>query len=116
MLGGKDQIGQQGSSFIVPQPCRSRRTLLHAGLLIAADFIRDLYVHMGFHPAWKYEVVLELIFEHGRLTREFERSDEMAEIRSRFLTSRGRYDAETMPSREEIEKFVERAFDRRYRL
>jgi hypothetical protein len=24
------------------------------GILIAKDFIEELYVHMGFHPAWKY--------------------------------------------------------------
>src|SRR5262245_49494675 len=33
------------------------------GLLIARDFVRELYVHMGFHPAWKYREVHELLFE-----------------------------------------------------
>jgi hypothetical protein len=27
------------------------------GLLIGRDFIRELYVHMGFHPAWKFREV-----------------------------------------------------------
>ena len=35
------------------------------GLLLADGFIDDLYVHMGFHPAWKYTNVIELIFENG---------------------------------------------------
>lgn len=33
------------------------------GLLLAAGFIRELYVHMGFHPAWKYEKVVERAFD-----------------------------------------------------
>ena len=39
---------------------------LTGGLLIADDFIAELYVHMGFHPAWKYKEVHELIFDEGK--------------------------------------------------
>ncbi len=35
------------------------------GLLIADGFIEELYVHMGFHPAWKYKKVYELLFQDG---------------------------------------------------
>src|SRR4051794_25893114 len=51
------------------------------GLLLADDFIEELYVHMGFHPAWKYREVHELIFDAGRLTRAADRSAEMARLR-----------------------------------
>jgi hypothetical protein len=37
------------------------------GLLLADGFLQDLYVPMAFHPAWKHETVLELIFEAGGL-------------------------------------------------
>ncbi len=37
------------------------------GLLLGEGFIGELYVHMGFHPAWKYRVVKELIFKSGKL-------------------------------------------------
>jgi len=30
------------------------------GILLGIDFIHDLYVHMGFHPAWKYNEAHEL--------------------------------------------------------
>lgn len=53
------------------------------GLLIAADFIVKLYVHMGFHPAWKYERVHELLFDAGRLTAHHDRSAAMAAFRDR---------------------------------
>ncbi|WP_254509462.1 hypothetical protein [Anatilimnocola floriformis] len=84
------------------------------GILVADEFIRDLYVHMGFHPAWKYKRVRELIFESGRLLSNKDRSKQMAELRQSFLASRDMSDSSHMPSRKEIERFVEQAFDRTY--
>jgi hypothetical protein len=52
------------------------------GLLIGAGFIHRLYVHMGFHPAWKYERVHELVFDAGRLTAHHDRSAAMAQVRA----------------------------------
>lgn len=86
------------------------------GLLLADGFIDELYVHMGFHPAWKYKTVVELVFEQGVLTGDFDRSEKMEEIRKLVRESRPVDDPGSLPSREEIGKFVERAFDRRYRL
>jgi hypothetical protein len=40
------------------------------GMLAADDFIHELYIHMGFHPAWKYRNVFELIFSHGYVTEK----------------------------------------------
>ncbi len=86
------------------------------GLLLADGFIRDLYVHMGFHPPWKYETVIELVFENGVLQNEFDRSERMAEVRQLFLDARGDRDAGKMPTIDEIQQFVDRAFDRRYSM
>lgn len=52
-------------------------------MLIGDRFIRELYVHMGFHPAWKYRDVLRMTFEGGRLIERRDVSAEMAELRSR---------------------------------
>jgi hypothetical protein len=52
-------------------------------LLLGADFISELYVHMGFHPAWKYREVFELEFKGGRLVATNDRSAAMAEVRER---------------------------------
>lgn len=85
------------------------------GVLLADGFIRSLYVHMGFHPAWKYETVIELVFDAGILKETFDRSERMAEIREIAGRSRGNETSNEMPSEDEIRQFVERAFDRRYR-
>lgn len=84
------------------------------GLLLASGFIRDLYVNMGFHPAWKYEKVVELVFEGGMLQKARERSAEMAELRNLVLAQAEQSDARGRGSDASIRKFIERAFDRRY--
>lgn len=57
------------------------------GLLAADDFIHELYVHMGFHPAWKYRTVFELVLSHGRVTETRNVSQRMEQIRSEMLKS-----------------------------
>jgi hypothetical protein len=86
------------------------------GLLLGDGFIEDLYVHMGFHPAWKYEAVVELVFDAGILMAEYDRSDQMAEFRRGMLENKDEGDAHRMPTDDEIKRFVDRAFDRRYRF
>jgi hypothetical protein len=85
--------------------------LFSGGMLLARNFIRDLYVHMGFHPAWKYEHVVEAEFDQGRLLRAQDCSSEMAQIRDKLS---GRDAPERGASREDIKVWVERAFSRKY--
>jgi hypothetical protein len=54
------------------------------GLLLGRDFVRELYVHMGFHPAWKFREVHELIFENGLLREAGDRSQAAEEFRKRI--------------------------------
>lgn len=55
------------------------------GILAGRGFLRELYVHMGFPPPWKFESVYEAIFEKGRLTELRDVSPQMQEIRARML-------------------------------
>lgn len=50
-------------------------------LTLGADFVWDMYVHMGYHPPWKYRRVYDLKFEAGRLVSEVDRSADMAQLR-----------------------------------
>lgn len=52
------------------------------GLLLGEGFISEFYSHGGFQSAWKYKSVLELIFVAGILRQEFDRSEEMADLRN----------------------------------
>jgi hypothetical protein len=83
------------------------------GLLLGAGFIEELYVHMGFHPGWKFRKVHELIFDKGRVVEETDRSDEMAEFREMIA---GRPLGPRDPdNQEEIKQWIERCFSLDYR-
>lgn len=53
-------------------------------LLIGDEFIQSRQVHMGFHPAWKYAVVLELTFDAGTLIQTKDVSQAMAQVRKKM--------------------------------
>jgi hypothetical protein len=83
-------------------------------LLLARGFIDNLYVHMGFHSAWKYEAVVELVFDTGVLTGEFDRSRQMAELRREITGAKAADESGPIMTRDDIAKFVEQSFDRKY--
>ena len=82
------------------------------GILIAKDFIDDLYVHMGFHPAWKYQTVAELIFDKGRFVSVSDKSLEMKALRQ--TVSEGELDGPGVDRPEDCIAWIERCFERRY--
>jgi hypothetical protein len=53
-------------------------------LLLARDFIEELYVHMGFHPAYKYREVLKVRHDKGRLMEIRDLSKNMANLRKKI--------------------------------
>jgi hypothetical protein len=83
------------------------------GLLLGADFISELYVHMGFHPAWKYREVHELIFDAGRVVKEADRSAEMAEFRE--MVGGRRLGPSDPEDREGVERWIRQCFSRDYK-
>jgi hypothetical protein len=54
------------------------------GILAGEGFIQTLYVHMGFHPAWKYQTVFELIFDHGNVKELRDVSVQIEQLRSKM--------------------------------
>ncbi len=83
------------------------------GLIVAQGFIRSLYVHMGFHPAWKYEKVHELVFESGKLKSESDLSGKMVEVREKIKSET--IEKGKNPSRNEIEAWIDECFNRDYK-
>jgi hypothetical protein len=82
------------------------------GFLLGADFLREFYVHMGFHPAWKYRRVHELLFESGRLTKAVDRTDLMEQVRERMATKPLR--PENPRDRKEMEQWIGKTFSQDY--
>jgi hypothetical protein len=82
------------------------------GLLLTSGFIKELYVHMGFHPAWKYREARELTFEGGLLTHVTDLSTLMARFRE--LVKGEPLRPGLRAARAEIEKWVEDCFSLKY--
>ena len=82
------------------------------GILIADGFVEELYIHMGFHPAWKYQEVHELTFEEGKLMSAKDKSSDMAKLRKSLV---GKDSFPDMGAEhEKIMTWIERTFDRKY--
>lgn len=84
------------------------------GLLIARGFIEEMYVHMGFHPAYKYREVHELVFADGALQSAGDCSQQMKEFRE-VVADRPQSPSDPT-DRKAIEVWIKRAFSRDYRL
>jgi len=84
------------------------------GMLLAHGFFQHLYVHMGFHPAWKYETVFELVISHGYVLETREVSQQMAELRDKMVRQPLEPNADA--SKEAIEKWIASTFRMEYRF
>jgi hypothetical protein len=112
-LIGRASAQQQGSGSAWLYDGADLPVAFSGGLRIGHGFIRELYVHMGFAPAWKFEEVHELRFEAGRLVSSRDESAEMRRRREEAMKG------ELAPPRtsgvERITDWIRSTFDRSYR-
>jgi len=81
------------------------------GLLLGDGFIEEMYVHMGFHPAYTYRRVQELNFELGLLTKATDLSADMEECRRELG---GRENQPSADKRKDVMSWIEQRFSRDY--
>ena len=84
------------------------------GMLLGEGFIRELYVHMGFHPAWKYETVFEIVFTGGKVDEIRDVSEQIDELRSRM--GRKPLQPGHKANEQEIRSWIESTFRQDYDL
>jgi hypothetical protein len=82
-------------------------------LLLGQGFIQDLYVHMGFHPAWKWERVIRLQLKDGLVTASTDESARMAIERERRKGERLDPGPDADPAT--VGRWIRDAFDRSIR-
>jgi len=78
-------------------------------LLIGKDFIDELYIHMGFHPAWKYNEVYELKIDYGKVLSIKDLSEKMKIYRE--LLKEENHD---QLKKDEIENWITKTFEQKY--
>jgi hypothetical protein len=84
------------------------------GILLAEGFISELYVHMGFHPAWKFRTVYELLFKNGIVQEIRDVSQRVAEIREMLQHKSLEWDGKG--GREKLEEWIKSTFRLDYHL
>lgn len=70
-------------------------------ILIGDEFIQEYYIHMDTQCAWAYKVLIELVFENGKLTEKNDKSHLAAELREML-----RKKADKNLTREETEYYM----------
>src|SRR5215207_4062257 len=83
-------------------------------ILVARGFIQQLYVHMGFHPVWKYETVFELNVSQGHVVKTKDVSEKMAELRDKM--SRQPLQPNRGASKQKIENWIASTFKKDHRF
>jgi len=83
-------------------------------ILIATNFIRELYIHMGFHKAWKYETVYEIEIDKGKVKSITDLSEKMSKIRYAFKEQKENKEKNNSRTKDEISKWVEESFNQKY--
>ncbi|HEU0293077.1 MAG TPA: hypothetical protein VFR47_10105 [Anaerolineales bacterium] len=84
------------------------------GILIGDGFIERLFVGMGFQPAWKYKMVMELSFVDGMMTEQRNVSHQIGELRQKMIKQR--LEPDLKASKDELRTWIESAFSLDYDL
>ena len=111
--GVKPNLNTKGRSFFNKSYENIDLKIAYTGsILIGKGFIRDLYVHMGFHPAWKFKKVFELTFDKGNLIETIDLSEKMVEVRKEVEKKKTIKNNEIEVN--EIAKWIKESFNQKY--
>jgi hypothetical protein len=88
---------------------------LTGGVLAGKGFLQTLYVHMGFHPAWKYQTVFELLFDGGIVREIRDVSIEVEELRRKMMRLPLKPDI-LKTNKAEVEAWIDKTFRLDYDL
>lgn len=88
--------------------------MFSGGMLLGTGFIHELYAHMGFHPAWKFETVYELIFNKGIVEEIWDVSEKVTKIRNGMLEKSS--DQKNINDDETLMNWIKSTFRLDYRL
>lgn len=85
------------------------------GFLLGKGFVKQSGVNMGHHPFWKYEIVIELIFENGSLKCAEDRSSVARTVREEHLVS-GILGHKKIVENAAVTRWIEESFSLNYSL
>ena len=77
-------------------------------ILLGDKFLREYYIHMGYQQAFAYEILLEFVFENGKLIESIDHSDKVKKMRESM-------DLDELIGRNDVTKFVNDSFSLDYK-
>ncbi|RCJ18267.1 hypothetical protein A6770_06750 [Nostoc minutum NIES-26] len=90
------------------------------GLLLGKNFIKEMYIHLGYHPAYKFREVHELIFREGQLVKSTDISQKIDEFRGAIATHESQSIIEKLTTetnyRNEFQKWTQKTLILDYEL
>ncbi|MHA2297930.1 MAG: hypothetical protein ACXAEU_04385 [Candidatus Hodarchaeales archaeon] len=89
----------------------NHKTTFTGTILLAKDFIQEMYVHMGFQRPIAYRKVIELLVENGNITMEIDLSTKMKEYREKDPYKNAYPPSD---SNEDIKEWIEQTFSLDY--
>lgn len=89
------------------------KTKFTGTILLAKDFIRAMYVHMGFQRPMAFKTVIELRIEDGKIIVEKDLSEKMEEYRKKDLHKGAQPQSR---SKEDVINWIEQTFSLDYDL
>jgi len=98
----------------MPNPLANCRSACLRLTGIGRDFMQELYVHMGIHPAWKFKHVIELLIKYGRVHQARDHS-QAAEYFRRSLQPGDLRRGISIDDRGRMEEWIRHTFSLEYR-
>lgn len=83
------------------------------GIVIGREFIREFYVHMGFHRPHCFKYVIELYIKKGKIDKSIDHSKRMDEVRQLIRSNKESASKFSLHDGN-IEQFVEDSFSLSY--
>ncbi len=77
-------------------------------ILLGDKFLRDYYIHMGYQQAFAYEILIEFVFENGKLIETIDHSEMVKKMRESM-------DLDELIDRKNVTKFINDSFSLDYK-
>jgi hypothetical protein len=106
-------IEEEGFFFSHRYEALGLKTRFTGSMLLAKDFIEEMYVHMGFQRPMAFRTVLEMQIQDGDILATNDLSEKMEELRNRDPTKEAQPDSR---DHDDVMSWIENAFSLDYEI
>ncbi len=86
----------------------------NGALILGDEYIEDEHSEHSWIPLWDYKYVREVLFENGRVTDDFNRSSEIADLRLKVINDKDLASLSGMKLLRKLERWTNKCFSYEY--